>query len=138
MAPIRSTALATNAIGSTDSNTVQFTVKTHGPIQLPTLELDPIDDSGIVGDNITNVHKPYFIRNWSPSPKSLAPLSSFSRQTRAGTQPVPSWQRHYPTSDGSFAIQLPQALVDGTISLVAEAVDVVGNPLPNRARRRSP
>jgi large repetitive protein len=35
-------------IGSLDSAPVLFTIKTHGPSQAPTLELDPIDDSGIV------------------------------------------------------------------------------------------
>ena len=38
-----------------------------------------------------------------------------------------------PASNGTFTIQLPQSLVNGTISLVAEDVDVVGNPGPGNS-----
>ena len=60
-------ARATNVKGSTDSNQVSFNIKTHGPTQTPTLSLNPADDSGIVGDNITNVRKPHFIGTIGPA-----------------------------------------------------------------------
>ena len=53
-------AAATNADGTTLGNPLTFTIKTAGPTVVPTLNLDPNDDSGIVGDNITNVRKPHF------------------------------------------------------------------------------
>ena len=48
-------------LGSTFSNLVTFVLKTHGPTTSPTLVLQASDDSGIVGDNITNVRRPHFI-----------------------------------------------------------------------------
>ena len=47
---------------------VVFTIKTTGPTSPPTLVLNPYYDSGIVGDNITNVRKPVLLRARSARP----------------------------------------------------------------------
>ena len=125
-------AMATNAVGSLDSSPVTFTIKTHGPTQAPTLALDPVDDSGIVGDNITNVHKPYFIGTVGAANASGTLVEIFQANS-SGSPTGPALATATPSSNGSFSIQLPKALVDGTTSLIAEAVDVVGNPAPGNS-----
>src|SRR5690606_38136776 len=58
----RVAAVATNAHGnSPTSPIVTVRIKTQAPTTAPTLRLDPGYDSGIVGDGITNVRKPFFI-----------------------------------------------------------------------------
>ena len=85
---------ATNALGSVFSNAVTFTLKTTKP-NVPTgLHLKSGDDSGIVGDSITNVRKPHFdgtadpgstiqLFKTAPRPRSWAPR----RLTRAENSP---------------------------------------------------
>jgi len=94
-----------------------------------TLNLDPVDDSGIPGDNITNVHKPYFIGTVG-TPVASSTLVELFQADASGTPTGPVLATASPASDGAFVIQLPNALVDGATSLVAEAIDVVGNTAP--------
>ena len=125
-------AMATNAVGSLDSSPVTFTIKTHGPTQAPTLALDPVDDSGIVGDNITNVHKPYFMGTVGAA-NAIGTLVEIFQADSNGIPTGFPLATATPSSNGSFSIQLPKALVNGTTSLIAEAVDVVGNPAPGNS-----
>ncbi|WP_168189494.1 Ig-like domain-containing protein [Paludisphaera borealis] len=122
-------AKASNAAGPAKnlSNGVVFTIKTTGPTAPPTLLLNPYYDSGIVGDNVTNVRKPVFtgtigaanagsiIRIYAA--QNGAPSGSILAQTTAD-------------SSGNFSVQLPLSLSDGAIQLVATAVDAAGNPAP--------
>ena len=51
---------ASNLIGSSSSPLVNFTIKSPGPDTPPNLKMLPADDSGVKGDNLTNVTRPRF------------------------------------------------------------------------------
>ena len=123
-----------NSLGSTYSSPVEFILKTHGPTTSPTLVLQKSDDSGIVGDNITNVRKPHFVSapGQKVDPNSIiqvyqAPLVYDSQ----GNVTNPVLAQTTATSSGLYSLQLAQALGDGTITLVATAVDAAGNQAPS-------
>ncbi|QEH39304.1 Proprotein convertase P-domain protein (plasmid) [Aquisphaera giovannonii] len=122
-------ARATNAKGSTDSTPITFTVKTNGPTQDPTLGLLAADDSGIVGDNITNVRIPVFAGTvGAANANTIIQLYKWDAVAKKPTGSVLATA----TADGSgnFSIHLPTALVDGAITVVATAVDALGNKGP--------
>ena len=125
-------ARASNAKGSLDSSPVMFTIKTHGPTQAPTLSLSQTDDSGIVGDNITNVRKPHFSGTVGAA-NAVGTVIKLFNANSSGQPTGPVLATATPASDGTFSIQLPFSLLNGTTSLIAEAVDVVGNPGPGNS-----
>ena len=122
-------ARAINSLGHLDSTPVTFTIKTHGPTQAPTLSLDLTDDSGIVGDNITNVRKPHF-KGTVGAANAAGTLVELFQADVNGNPTGPVLATGTPASNGTFLIQLQNPLVDGKTAVVAEAVDVVGNPAP--------
>jgi hypothetical protein len=104
---------------------VTFTIKTQGPTSPPTLAMNPYYDSGIVGDNITNVHRPVFMGT-----VGAANAGSIIR-VYAGLNGAPSGAplaQATADASGNYSIQLPFFLSDGAIQLVATAVDAAGNP----------
>ena len=111
-------AKATNALGSVTSNAVTFTLKTTKP-NVPTgLHLKSGDDSGIVGDSITNVRKPHFDGTADPG-STIQLFKTGAPTTVLGTATA--------DASGNFSIQLASSLVDGTISLSARSADGAGN-----------
>ena len=73
------------------------------------------DDSGTLGDNITNVRQPHLIGTATPG-TSLQLLSAGSILGSAIIG-----------SNGSYSIQPTTSLVDGTYTLTATATDIAGN-----------
>jgi len=104
---------------------VTFTIKTQGPTTAPTLVMNPYYDSGIVGDNITNVRRPVFTGTvGAVNAGSIIRVYAAQNGAPSGTVLAQA------TADasGNYAIGLPLSLSDGAIPLVATAVDAAGNP----------
>ena len=121
-------ASATNANGTTFSPFVSFTIKTVGPVANVFNGLSPASDSGIVGDNITDVRQPFFVgttdSNVSGNPLAntevdLLQVNGDGSTTLLATPPPPP--------NGSYSVQLPSNLSDGTITLETRVHDVAGN-----------
>ena len=99
-------AKATNADGSTLGNPLTFTIDTVGPTQVPTLKIDPNDDSGIVGDAITNVRKPHFIGSvTSANPNAIIRLY---RADASGNPTGPVLSQTIADANGNYSFQLPR------------------------------
>ncbi len=131
-------SLATFTVAARASNTfgfakelspsVVFTLKLDGPTAPPTLLLDPYYDSGIVGDNITDVRMPFFTGSiGAANAGSLIRIYAAAPNGSPTGQPVAQINAD---SQGNFSIQLPLSLSNGEIRLVATAVDAAGNPAP--------
>ena len=99
-----------------------LTIDTRIPPTPRRLALSPLDDSGIPGDNITNVRQPTLVGRtgrrtccWSTCCWS-APSSSTTLVGGVRT-----------AADGSFQVRFPAALADGTYRVQARAYDAAGN-----------
>lgn len=129
-------ARASNAFGPADhlSASVTFTIKLTGPTAPPTLILAPYFDSGIVGDNITDVRMPYF--RGSIASGGVTNAGSIIRIYAAAAngslvgQPLAQTRAD---ANGAFTVQLPQAFSNGVVRLVATAIDAAGNPAPSQS-----
>src|SRR5262249_19016196 len=118
-------AKASNADGSTLGNPITFTIDTVGPTQVPNLNIDPNDDSGIVGDAITNVRRPHFFGTvTSANPQAIIRLY---RADASGNPTGPVLSQTNADSNGNYSFTLPQALSDGRIPLVVTAADNADN-----------
>ena len=98
--------------------TVRILLRTPG---VPTLALVSVDDSGLVGDNITNVNRPRLVGTAEPG--LTVDIINTATSAVVGTAIV--------AADGTFQVQLapvPQSpLADGVYNFVARARDVAGN-----------
>ena len=114
-------AVATNTFGSSSSSLLTFTIKTAGPTKVPTLALNPADDTGIKGDNITSARFPHFIGVTDPN--SIINIYQVVKGVRSSTVLAST------TADslGNFSIQLSSALNNGTITLEVGSSDIAGN-----------
>ncbi|MDG3008110.1 Ig-like domain-containing protein [Paludisphaera mucosa] len=122
-------AVASNAAGLAAHPSPQVTVrvKTQGPTAAPSLTLNPNYDSGIVGDNITNVRKPVFNGTvGATNAGSIIRIYQAPLTNPAG----PILAQTTADASGNFAVQLPLALNNGLIGLTATAVDPAGNVAP--------
>ena len=72
------------------------------------------------------MHKPHFIGTVGATNAAGTLIQLFQADAN-GNPTGPVLATTTPASNGTFSIQLPKALVDGKTSLVAKAVDVVGN-----------
>jgi subtilisin-like proprotein convertase family protein len=123
--PFTVEAQASNNIGSSGfSNTVTFTIIIGQPSPPSNFSLAPSDDSGIIGDNITDVRKPHFIgtvdqANGNPEPGVTVDLFEVGSST--------VWATATTDSQGDFSVQLPFNLTTGQISLYVEVTDLAGN-----------
>ena len=116
-------AVATNNFGSTRSTTLRVTIKTNAPTTVPTLLLNPVDDTGIKGDNVTSNRMPHFI--------GLAdPLSTVTIYRVVNGNRVENLGAVKADASGNYSIQLPNALTNGTITLQSGETDVAGNQGP--------
>jgi hypothetical protein len=95
------------------------TILTTPPSALPAPTLDPADDSGIVGDGITNVNKPR-LEVVAGGGLTVQLLNA------AGTVVGSAYQ----ASGGTCLVTPFQLLADGVYQLSARAVDVAGNMGP--------
>ena len=111
-------AVASNSNGTSgDSAPLTFTIILTRPNAPSNFVLDPADDSGIVGDNITVVRAPDFIGTTVPN----ATVELF--QTGSST----IWDTATANGNGQFSVALPFNLTNGQISLYVEVVDLAGN-----------
>ena len=117
-------AVATNQYGSTSSAQFSFTIKTKPITAIPTLGLNPADDTGIVGDNVTTARTPHFVGKTDP----LARVMIY--RVVNGTRAPGVLNSTSADSAGNYSIQLPFALANGTITLEVGVTDVAGNPGP--------
>ena len=112
-------AVATNAFGSTNGAPFTFRVKTSVPTTVPTLALDPADDTGVKGDGVTAARTPHFIGTADPNAKIVL--------YRTGNGPNQNLSVVTTDAAGKFSIQLPFNLSNGTITLVVQETDVANN-----------
>ena len=110
-------AEATNKLGSSFSSVVTFTIITQAPATPSNFHLDPNADTGIKGDNITSDRTPDYLGTTEPG----ATVELFVN----GSSTV--WATAVAGATGSFSVQLPYTLTNGTVSLYVEAIDLAGN-----------
>ncbi len=109
------TATATDAAGNISAASAAFslTIDTTAP-SAPTVGLFANDDSGIVGDAITNVSRPRIT--------GTAEAKSTINLTIAGTVVGTGV-----ATGGTYTIQLNAVLADGIYAVIATATDAAGN-----------
>ena len=114
-------AVASNSNGtSPGKGSATFTIILSKP-QAPTnFSLDPNDDTGIKGDDITAVREPHFIGTTQPN--ATVELFQVGKST--------IWATTTADANGNFSVQLPFSLTNGQISLYVEVVDLAGNTSP--------
>ena len=111
-------AVASNANGtSPGKGSASFTIILSKPLAPTNFSLNPSDDTGIKGDNITTVREPHFIG----STQANATVELFE----VGQSTI--WATTTADVNGNFSVQLPFSLTNGTISLYVEVVDLAGN-----------
>ena len=92
------------------------TILTVPPVALPAPTLDAADDSGTLGDGITNVKQPRL---------AVVVKGGLTVQLLNATASVIS--SAYQASSGTCLVSLAQPLADGVYPIRARAVDVAGN-----------
>ena len=111
-------AVASNSNGtSPGKGSATFTIILGKPAAPANFSLNPADDTGIVGDNITADREPQFIGTTQPN----ATVELFE----VGQNTV--WATATADVNGHFSVQLPFSLTNGQISLYVEVVDLAGN-----------
>lgn len=122
-------AVATNSFGHSQSTPFTFHIQQAGPQSKPTLNVDPLDDTGVVGDGITAARAPHFVGTTDPNA-----VVSLYRVVNGALQPGVLATA---TADaaGHYSMQLPYQLFDGVIaspngatSVEVTVADQAGNP----------
>jgi subtilisin-like proprotein convertase family protein len=108
---------ASNSNGTSGNGSTSFTIILTKPAAPGNFSLDPNDDTGIKGDNITEVREPHFIGTTAPG--ATVELFQVGKST--------IWKTTTADSSGNFSVQLPFVLTDGQISLYVETTDLAGN-----------
>jgi hypothetical protein len=98
----------------------------------PTLALSPATDSGTPGDNVTNVRRPILIGAvGTPTPGTSGPTASPNPRIDlilvSPSSPAPLLATTQVAADGSFQVQFPSDLADGTYQVRVRAYDQAGN-----------
>ncbi len=110
-------AQVTTAAGAINlSAPLTLTIDTTPPDSDVDLALAPESDTGIIGDGITSIRRPFLIGNTDPNAtvEIIGPDGAILASGPADDQ-------------GMFRLQLAQELVNGSISLRAQVVDPAGN-----------
>ena len=108
-----------DAAGNTSSSApLTLTIDTQAPVTQPTLVLEMADDTGRPGDNVTTVRRPRMIATMA-EPGAIVDLIEKTTGAVLDSRTA--------NSAGSVTLQLPQDLVNGTITLEAAVRDVAGN-----------
>ena len=97
-------------------------IKTQGPTTVPTLSLNPRDDTGVKGDGITANTRPRLIG--TADPNVLVDILDANNDVLVTTTTDAS---------GNYSVQLPGVLSNGTITLYARARDLANNIGPTSA-----
>ena len=116
-------ATAMNGIGgpSAPSSSVTFTILTQPPPAPTNFTLLLASDTGIVGDDVTSDRTPFFVGKTNPG----ATVNLYEVVPTGSTSPI--FATVTADSGGNFTVQLPFALINGSISLYVQAVDPAGN-----------
>jgi len=102
----------------------------------PTLFLVQADDSGVIGDNITNVSQPRLVGSSTSGLTVKLILDSGTGVKDAAGNPVapggtiaplPNQAPIVVASDGTFFVKFPAKLPDGTYTVHVQVSDVAGN-----------
>ena len=114
-------AVAVDFVGNASAPSAALTITIDGtpPAAPPAPGLLPSDDSGTLGDGITNVRQPRVT--------GTAEAGSTVQVVDASGNPYGS---AVAGGDGSYTIKLTSALADGTYALRARATDAAGNSGP--------
>ena len=110
---------ATNTFGTTKSGQTTITIDTQGPTTVPTLGLDPRDDTGVKGDGITANRRPRLIG--VADPNVIVELLDANHNVLTST---------ISDASGDYSVQLPGQLSNGVITLFAQTFDIARNPGP--------
>jgi subtilisin-like proprotein convertase family protein len=107
---------------SPPSATFHLQILTHPPTP-PTIALLPADDSGVKGDNITNVRQPHLTGTADPG------VTIELIDTNGDVTHVPGTVLATTVvgGNGVYIVQFPAPLADGTYHVQTEAVDIAGN-----------
>ena len=110
------TATATDAAGNTSAASAAFalTIDTTAPAAPPAPSLLAADDSGTVGDGITNVNRPRL----TGSAQAGSVVQLYRRGSVVGTGTA---------TGGTYTIALASALAGGAYAITATATDLAGN-----------
>ena len=114
------TALQTDEAGNIGSISPELLVviDTMAP-PTPAVALDPVSDSGILGDNVTNVARPWLTGMAEPG-TAVDLLDATGHVVGSGMA----------ATDGSYRITPDSPFVDRTYSLKVRATDLAGNVSP--------
>jgi subtilisin-like proprotein convertase family protein len=110
-------AVASNSNGTSGAGSTSFTIILSNPVKLTNFRLDPNDDTGIKGDDITAIREPHYIGTAAPG----ATVELFE----VGNSTI--WTTTTADSNGNFSVQLPFVLTNGQISLDVRSTDLAGN-----------
>ena len=111
-----------NAAGNVSFSTpLTVTIKSTGPQILPTLSILPADNTGLKTDSVTANRRPRFVGTTDKG--VIVTLYTLTN----GQLSAPLASTTSSTLDGSFQLQLPFQLSNGSTQLVAQASDVAGN-----------
>jgi subtilisin-like proprotein convertase family protein len=103
------------------STPLTITIKHTGPQVTPSLVILPADDTGIKGDGVTANHRPRFTGITDPGDTVTLYSLVNGVVTSTGVTTTSS------TVNGSFTLQLPFNLTDGSTVLYAQTTDIAGN-----------
>jgi hypothetical protein len=119
------TATATDVVGNTSlsSAALVVTIDTTPPAAPTGLALDPASDSGVPGDDITNIAAPTITGQAEPG----STVEVFDGSDPLGTTVAST------AGAWAFAVDPASPLADGVHHLTATANDVAGNPGPASA-----
>ena len=114
-------AIASDVAGNVSpaSATLSFTIDYTAPTAPSILGLVSTDDSGTVGDNITNVRQPH-----------LSGTAEVGSTVRVVDGSGKSYGSAVVPSGGKFSVLISSPLGDGTYPLEAQATDLAGNVGP--------
>ena len=130
----RTRDVAGNVSGNSPAISIQILNTTYTK---PTLGLVQVDDSGVPGDNITNVTRPRLQGTGGPglyvqlidvdgkitgTPGSVITPVDFTKPIRIA-------------NDKTFLVQFPTDLKDGTYTVLARTYDIAGNAVNSDAAR---
>ncbi len=98
------------------------------PSPKPTLQLVAVDDTGVVGDNITNIVRPRLQGTGQPG-LSVQLIDVLGNITGTAGAVIPYAQGTVVTVDttGNYLVKYPSDLPIGTYQLRARTIDVAGN-----------
>ena len=107
------------------SNSVSFQIDNTTPNPVSDLRLNPADDTGISGDDVTTDRQPQFIGT-APAGDTVELFvkgqSAIQNSVVAGSSQLDANGQSY-----DFAIQMPYSLTEGQTTLYVEVIDAAGN-----------